>query len=105
MITHPESVALPEDAVVQVHVQDTSLGDAPATVMGEQIITNPGQFPISYQVYYNPSQIQANHTYSVSARITDSDGKLLFINDPVIPVIARGNPTENVEIAVIAVGG
>ena len=104
-ITYPEPVALPEDAVVQAQIQDTSMAYALATVMGEQIITNPRQFPISYQVCYDPSQIQENHTYSMSVRIADSDGKLLYINDTHIPVITRGNPTENVEIAVIAVGG
>lgn len=104
-ITHPEPGTLPEDAVVQVQVQDTSLADAQATVMGEQIITEPGQFPVFYKVCYDPSQIQDNHAYSMSARITDSDGKLLFINDTHIPVITRGNPTDDVEIAVISVGG
>jgi putative lipoprotein len=104
-ITYPEGIPLPEDAVVQIQVQDTSLADAPAIVMGEQIITSPGQVPIDYQVCYDPSQIQENHTYSMSVRITDADGRLLFINDTHIPVITRGNPTENVEIVVIPVGG
>jgi putative lipoprotein len=104
-ITYPEGIPLPEDAVVQIQVQDTSLADAPAIVMGEQIITTPGQVPIPYQVCYDPSQIQENHTYSMSVRITDADGKLLFINDTHIPVITRGNPTEEVEVVVIPVGG
>ncbi len=34
-----------------------------------------------------------------------SDGSLLFINDTTIPVITRGNPTENAEIPVIQLGG
>ena len=33
-----------------------------------------------------------------------TDGKLLFINDTNIPVITRDNPTENVQVPVIAVG-
>jgi uncharacterized lipoprotein YbaY len=41
----------------------------------------------------------------MSVRITDADGKLLFINDTHIPVITRGNPTKEVEVAVITVGG
>jgi putative lipoprotein len=103
-ITYAEKIPLPEDAVVQVQVQDTSLADAPATVMGEQIITSPGPGPIPYEVCYDPSQIQDNHTYGMSVRITDADGKLLFINDTHIPVITRGSPSEEVEIAVIPVG-
>jgi putative lipoprotein len=91
--------------VVQVQIQDTSLADAPAEVIGEQIIESPGQVPIPYEVCYDPSMIQENHSYSMSARITDSAGNLLWINDTVIPVITRGNSTEDVEIPVIQVGG
>jgi putative lipoprotein len=101
----PAGIPLPEDAIVQVQVQDTSLADAPAIVMGEQIITGPGQSPIPYEVCYDPSQIQENHTYSMRVRITDADGNLLFINDTHIPVITRGSPTEEVEVAVVPVGG
>jgi putative lipoprotein len=102
--TRESPIALPEDAVVQVQLQDTSLADAPAKVVGEQIIGNPGQLPLSYEVCYDPDQIQSNHTYTMSVRITGDDGKLLFINDIAIPVITRGSPTENVEAVVIPVG-
>ncbi len=104
-ITFADSAALPEDATVAVQIQDTSLADAPATVIGEQIVTEATQFPIPYEVSYDPGQIQDNHTYTMSARITGSDGSLLFINDTAIMVITRGNPTEEVEIPVIQVGG
>jgi heat shock protein HslJ/uncharacterized lipoprotein YbaY len=104
-VTYLQRIALPEDAVVQVQIQDTSLADAPAEVIGEQIIENPGQVPIPYEVCYDPGLIQDNHSYSMSARITDGDGNLLWINDTVTPVITRGNPTEDEEIPVIQVGG
>ena len=103
-ITYQEEKSLPDDAVVQVQLQDTSLADAPAMVIGEQIVTNPGQVPVPFEVCYDPDQIQANHTYTMSVRITDGAGKLLFINDTAIPVITRGSPTENIEIVVIPVG-
>jgi uncharacterized lipoprotein YbaY len=104
-ITSQEPVDLPEDSLVQVQLQDTSLADAKAIVLGEQIITNPGQLPRSFEVCYDPDQIQSNHTYTMSVRITNGDGKLWFINDTAIPVITRGSPTENVEAGVIPVGG
>ena len=90
---------------VQVQIQDTSLADAPAEVIGEQIIENPGQVPIPYEVCYDPSVIQENHSYSMSARITDGGGNLMWINDTNIPVITQGNPTEGVVIPVVQVSG
>jgi putative lipoprotein len=104
-ITYLQRIALPEDAVVQVQIQDTSLADVAAEVIGEQIITSPGQVPIAYEVCYDPSVIQDGHTYTMSARITDAEGNLLWINDTSIPVITNGNPTTDVEIPVIQVGG
>jgi putative lipoprotein len=99
-IVYRERIALPPEAVVQVQIQDVSLQDVAATVMGEQIITNPGQVPIPYEVAYDPGQIQQNHTYAVAARIEDGSGKLLFINTQSYPVITRGAPTKDVEILV-----
>jgi uncharacterized lipoprotein YbaY/heat shock protein HslJ len=104
-ITYPQRIALPEEAVVQVQIQDTSLADAPAEVIGEQIIESPGQVPIPYEVCYDPNLIQDNHTYTMSARISDGEGNLMWINDTAIPVIINGNPTEDVVIPVVQVGG
>ncbi|MCE2512796.1 MAG: YbaY family lipoprotein [Acidimicrobiia bacterium] len=36
--------------------------------------------------------IDSRNTYSVSARIEESDGRLAFINDTAYDVITRGNP-------------
>lgn len=103
-ITFEGAGAIPDDATITVQIQDTSLADAPAEVMGEQVITNAGEFPVSYDVSYDEGQIEDNHTYTMSARITGSDGSLLYINDTAIMVITRGSPTEDVEIPVIQVG-
>jgi len=103
-ITYLQKIALPDDAVITVQIQDTSLADAPATVMGEQIIQTEGkQVPFDYEVRYDAEAIQDNHTYTMSVRITDGAGKLLFINDTAIPVITRDNPTQDVEIIVVPV--
>ena len=104
-VTYRERIALPSNATITVKIQDVSLADAPAKVIGE--ITYPAdgkQVPIPYEVKYNPEDIQDNHTYSMLVRIEDSAGKLLFISDTHTPVITRGNPTEDVEILVVWVG-
>jgi len=105
MVTFDGDPTIPEGATLTIQVQDTSLADAAAVVMGEQVINNPGQFPVAYEVPYDPDAIIENHTYTMSARLTASDGALLYINDTSIPVITRDNPTENVEIPVIQVAG
>jgi putative lipoprotein len=84
---------LPEGAVVTVQLQDTSLQDVAATVIGEQIIQGVVSFPIPYQVIYPVSVIEDNHTYSMSVRITDADGNLLFINTSAHLVITNDNPS------------
>ena len=104
-VTYRQRIALPEDAIVTVQIQDTSRADAPAEVIGVQIIeTNGRQVPIPYSVSYDPDVIVENHSYTMSARLTDGQGTLLFINDTSIPVITNSNPTTDVEIVVVPVG-
>jgi putative lipoprotein len=105
-VTYQQRIALPEDAILTVQIQDTSLADAPAKVIGEQIIETDGrQVPIPYSVSYDPDVIDERFTYTMSARITDGAGNLLWINDTAIPVITQGNPTEDVVIPVVQAGG
>ncbi len=102
-VTNVDNAPLPKGATLAVQIQDTSRQDVAATVIGEQIIDDPGQFPIPYAVTYDPNDI-ASPTYTMSARITAADGSLLFINDTAIPVISNG-ATEDVQIPVVQVGG
>ena len=60
--------------------------------------------PIPYTVTYDPAEIDQRNTYSMSARIEDGSGKLLWISDTATPVITRGSPTQDVEIVVVQVG-
>ena len=100
-ITTAQPAELPADAVIQVQLQDTSLADAPATIIGEQIIPAAGvTFPIPFEITYNPNDIQDNHTYTMSVRIEDASGKLLYINTTSTPVLTNGAPTDNVEVVV-----
>ena len=92
-VTYRERIALTPGAVVTVQLRDTSLQDVASELIAEQVIANPGQVPISYEVRYNSDDINPRNTYSISARITESDGRLAFINDTAYDVITRGNPT------------
>jgi uncharacterized lipoprotein YbaY len=100
-VTYLERMALPPEAVVKVQLQDVSLADAPATVIGEQIIpTNGQQVPFPFEVTFDPGVIKDSNTYSLNVRIEDGAGNLLFINAQSYPVITRGNPIFGVEVVV-----
>jgi uncharacterized lipoprotein YbaY len=98
--TYRERIALPPNAVVHVSLQDVSRADAPAVVLGEQMIETQGrQVPIPYEIPYDPAAIDQRFTYSVRARITVG-GQLMFTSTTATLVITRGNPTTDVEIVV-----
>lgn len=87
-----ERIALSPDAVVTVQLRDTSYADAAAVLIAEQVISNPGQVPIDFNLRYASDEIDDRNTYSISAVITEGDGRMAFINDTAYDVITRGNP-------------
>ncbi|MDE2842282.1 MAG: YbaY family lipoprotein [Chloroflexota bacterium] len=91
-VTYRERLALTPGARVEVQLRDTSLQDAAAPLIAEQVIENPGQAPIDFEVEYNRDDINDRNTYSIQARIVESDGRLAFTNDTAYDVITRGNP-------------
>ncbi|HJS28728.1 MAG TPA: YbaY family lipoprotein, partial [Anaerolineales bacterium] len=104
VVTYPSDTILPDDAIVTVQLQDVSLQDVPAEILGQDEIQAGGQqAPIPYVVLYDATRILPNHTYSMSARITDGAGNLLFISDTATLVLTRGNPTHDVEIVAVPV--
>jgi uncharacterized lipoprotein YbaY len=105
VVTYRERIALPEDAVVRVRLEDVSRADAPAVLLGEQVIDPMGrQVPIPFAVTYDPAQIDPRGRYSVRARIEDAQGRLLWTSTQAYPVITGGNPTSDIEIVVMRVG-
>lgn len=75
-----ERMALPPDAKLEVVVEDVSLADAPAQVLGSTTVQPAGQVPIRFSVEYPAAGIVAGHRYGVRARI-EHQGRLLFISD------------------------
>ena len=99
-IIYKEKIALPSDGVVvTAKIEDVSRADAPAVTIGEQVMDNPGQVPIPFEIEYNPADIDDRYVYALRIRI-EVDGKLLFINTSRYAVITRGNPTSNIEVIV-----
>lgn len=102
-VAYRERIALPDNAVVTVYLQDVSLADAPATVIAKQnFITNGMQVPLEFNLAYDSSKIKTGHRYSVSARI-EVDGKLRFTTDTQHAVITDPEATKQVQMMLIGV--
>ncbi|MEP7291522.1 MAG: YbaY family lipoprotein [Chloroflexota bacterium] len=105
----PEKELLPGNAVAYVHLLDTSLADAPATIVSSQVIENLARvmdkerkikFALSGQI----EDFKAN--YSVSVHIdVDNDGQISlgdYVNVQSYPVITFGYPKQ-VEVKTVKV--
>lgn len=103
-VTYLQRVALPPEATIKVQLLDVSRADAPAIVLGEQVISAGGrQVPFTFEITYDPARIDPRMTYAVSARIEEG-GRLRFISDQRHAVITRGAPS-HVDMVLKAVGG
>lgn len=99
-VTYLQRIALPNDAVVRVQLIDVSLADAPARVLGEQLIARPGQVPVPFAMGYYPDDIDSRGRYAIQAEIFDGSGNRLFRNTTTVPVITGNNPVTDVEVVV-----
>lgn len=92
-VTYLQRIALGPNAIVIVKLLDVSRADASSITLGEQIINNPGQVPVAFEIEYDPSEIDERFTYVVRAEIREND-KLIFTTTSSYPVITSGNPVE-----------
>gem|GEM_PF-1254492 len=100
VVLYRQRIALPDNAVIVVKLQDTSKADAPATDIATATIETQGsQVPIPFDLTYAPAQIDARMRYTLSVRIT-VDGRLLWINTTSTPVLTRNAPKTDVTVMV-----
>jgi putative lipoprotein len=88
-----QPLEIPSGSTLTVQLQDTSLQDVAAIVLGETVITDFLVIPIPFSVSYDPTDIDTSFIYSISARITDGAGNLIFINTTAYNVITNGSPS------------
>ena len=93
-VTYRERLALTPEATLVVELRDVSYADGPTPLIARQTIHGPGQVPIRFRVEYNRDDIDERNTYSIQARIIESDGRLAFTNDTAYEVITRGKPNK-----------
>ena len=101
--TYRQRIALPPDAVLIVRIQDVSLADAPATLIAEKRLPTEGrQVPLPYAIEYDPARVLPNRRVTVSGRIEDASGRLMWITDTSIPL---PGPGERADLPLVQVPG
>jgi uncharacterized lipoprotein YbaY len=99
--TYRERLALPPDAVFEAVLQDVSLADAPATVLGRFRREPAGQPPFRFEIEYDDAAVTSRRRYAVRATVTHQ-GRLLFTTDRHYPVLDGGNAP--LEMLLVSVG-
>lgn len=101
-ITYRERMALPEGATATVEVRDISRADTTAPVLATTTITPTGnQVPLHWLMRFDPAKVTPDASYSVSARINDKAGKLLWVSDTVEPALTRGAPADFIDVDLV----
>ena len=92
-VSYLARIALPPDAILIIRVLDTARAGAPARVLVEQRYElNGAQVPIPFSATIDRDLIGKRARVTATARI-EHRGRLLFINDRVIPAMgADGRP-------------
>jgi putative lipoprotein len=99
-VTYRERMALPRGSTVELRLEDVSVADAPAVLLGEQtIVVEEQQVPLAFEVPYAPDAIEPRRTYAVRATIRAPDGTLLFVTaEQQRAFDAAGQPMQPLEI-------
>ncbi len=97
-VAYRERIALPDNAVLKVTLEDVSLADAKAIVIDSQsYITEGKQVPLPFTLSYQESKIDPRHTYNVRAQIF-VDNKLIFTSDTAAHVITDFEQTHKIDL-------
>jgi putative lipoprotein len=106
IIDHPHRMVLPSGSVINVLLMDTTKAGSPGKKIAEEVIKSEGEeIPMPFVVVYDPGRINEEHTYSITVKVLDEAGKLVYTNQDSVPVITLGNPTQHIDVPVTLVDG
>ncbi len=91
-----------QDTVLQLRLTDVSVTDGPALEVATIEIDDIRGLPYQYSLPYDASKIDAEHRYTIDARILSGD-TLRYSTDTAYPVLTQGNGTQR-NLTLIAVG-
>lgn len=97
--SYRERIAMLPGVEFEAALEDITLADAPAVVIGLARIPDAGNPPYRFSIDYDPARIDPTRTYAVRAALR-LDGELLFTTDTVHAVLTRGAPND-VDITMI----
>lgn len=63
-------------------------------------LNSPTSFPIQFQVWFNPTRIQRDRVYALSANVVNSVQRLEFVTTQRVPVLTNGAPSNNVVVTI-----
>ena len=98
--TPADGTALKPGATLEVELLDTSRADAPAETRARASVPVKRVGPIPFVLRYDPKAIDAEMTYTVSARLVQG-GQIVQRTDTATPVLTRGAGT-TAKLALVA---
>ena len=78
-VSYRARIALPSTAVLTIRLLDITRTDAPAVIMAERSISNPGNPPMKFELPYPYGGITAKRRYVIEARI-EVEGRMRFFS-------------------------
>ncbi len=106
IVDHPHRIDLPLGSVVTVQIVEMTKDGSPGKPVAEQVITDQEiVIPTPFVVIYDRAKINQNHMYIMQVKIADSTGQLLYASEAEVPVITKGNPTQDIDVPVVLPGG
>ena len=101
-ISYRTPVSLETGTVLELRLTDVSVSDGPALEVAKTTVPKLGALPYQYALPYDPTKINAQHRYTVDARIL-TNGTLRFSTDTAYAVLTQGLGAQR-DITVIASG-
>jgi putative lipoprotein len=99
-IMYLQRVALPAGALAHLRLEDVTRADAPATTIAAVTIASEGRnVPLPFELPYEASRIDPNHSYMVRATLDFGDGRVWRTTQG-YRVLTRGSPRTNIEVIV-----
>jgi putative lipoprotein len=102
-LTYRDRVALPTNAMATVQIARVYTDRSPEIIAEQTFTTNGAQPPFTYSIAYDPARIDQNASYTVQSTIKVGD-QVRYSTNTIVPVITRGNPTQNVAMTLVATG-
>lgn len=102
-VQYPERILLPPGALVTVTLSDSSLQDTAAlTVASQSLRTGTSYGGFAFKLCYDPTVVEDNHDYSITARI-EYAGHLSHINPDAFIVDLKNPPSTPLDVTVLKI--